>query len=109
MNERRGFPIGSRVKIRCTIKNESGTLIDPGDVTYQIRTPNGDDVVRTYLGTNVTRESLGVYYLWLTLDQHPKYRVRITATGSYQATTGDFEIPVDPSAFAKVDAWVIDT
>jgi hypothetical protein len=108
-HERRSFPIGSRVKIQCTIVDEGGTRIDPGDVTFQIRTPDGADVVRSYVGGNVTRQSLGVYYAWLALDQSPLYRVRITATGSYRATTGDFEIPVDPSAFVNVDAWVVDT
>lgn len=108
-HERRSFPIGSRVKIQCTIVDEGGTRIDPGDVTFQIRTPDGMDVVRTYLGAGVTRLSLGVYYTWLSLDQAPKYRVRATATGSYRATTGDFEIPVDPSAFPTVDGWVVDT
>ncbi len=105
-HERRSYPIGSRIKISVTMRTPAGTLIDPGDVVFQILTPNGDELAWTYLQSTVTRDSLGVYSAWLTLEQSPRYHVRISATGSYVATTGDFEIPVDPSRFPRVDAWV---
>ncbi len=106
MAERRSFPIGSRVKVKATIRDESGTLVDPGDVVFQIRTPDGVDTVLTYLTSQVVRVSTGVYYAWVSLEQAPRYHIRISCTGSYQATTGDFVIPVDPSQFPRVDSWV---
>jgi len=100
---RKGFPIGSRIKIQMTFRDETDTLADPSRVTIQWKTPEGILKSATYAAAEITRDSVGVYYMWITLDQSPIYWFRVTGSGTIRTTTGDFQVRVDPSMFAAVE------
>jgi hypothetical protein len=99
---RKSYPIGSRVRVRAVFRDENEALVDPTRVTFQYRTPEGVDSRLTLADGQVTRESIGRYFVWLSLEQQPRYLCRYTGSGNYRGTTGDFYINVDPSAFSRV-------
>lgn len=82
-------PVGSKVRLTATFKNDSGALDDPSTVVYRVVPPAGDaTLARHYTyGTDgaLIRDSIGVYHLDLIIDNSGDWRWSAEGTGNVEA------------------------
>jgi len=67
------------VTLTLTLKDEDGALLDPSEITAKVKAPGGN--VTTYLlsASQITRTSLGVYKLKVTLNASGRWYVNVKA------------------------------
>lgn len=81
--------IGSQPRLRVTFRLE-GIPTDPTAVSFFIKSP-GDSAVEYVYGTDseVVKESTGVYYMDVPLDESGRWDYRIVSTGTVVAAYED--------------------
>jgi len=72
----------TEVELKGTFRDADGNLVDPTEVTLQVRTPAGVISSYTYGAAEVTRESLGVFTKGVTLDASGVWYYRYKGTGA---------------------------
>lgn len=92
------FNIGDEITIKATFKNKVRDVSDPTTVTLIIRDPSGNEVSYTYSGGQLTRESTGVYYYNLQIDEDGNWYFRWKSTGNPMIAT-EYRIKVNRSYF----------
>jgi hypothetical protein len=85
------YVIDSSFKLEAEFTNESG-VADPTTVIFKIKKPDGTITTYTYgVDAEVIRESLGVYYMIVTVDTPGNWWYKIMGTEALiAATEGSF-------------------
>lgn len=82
------YIVGTLVEIDATFTDQFGTLMDPTDVTAQVRLPDGTVVVLT---NQVSHVGLGVYKVAYTPEINGLYAYRFAGDGAViAANEGEF-------------------
>lgn len=90
------FDIGNVVRLTVTFTDTAGELIDPSAVQLNIRPYGGDISTYTWLGGDIIRASLGVFYYDYTPSQPGLYYYRFIGTGALVAA-GDSSFSITSS------------
>jgi len=61
------------------------TLTDPTTITLVITDPSGNADSYTYAGAQITKESLGIFYKDITVDEVGEWKAVFTGTGACAA------------------------
>lgn len=72
----------TQVELSGTFRDTDGNLVDPTEVTLQVRAPGGTISSYTYGAAEVTRASLGVFTKAVDLDASGVYFYRFKGTGT---------------------------
>lgn len=73
---------GDKYEFRQEFRNKAGNLSDPATVSLRIKQPSGTILGPfTWAATEVTRESLGLFYYEKTLDSSGRWQAEWTTTG----------------------------
>lgn len=106
--------IGDTKKLRLSeIKDESGDLVDPTEVTIAIRAPDGTITTHTLAADEVVRNDLGDYFFLLELTQAGAWQYRWNTSGGVDlAEAGALIVGSDPiveafadDSFTVADVW----
>ncbi len=93
------FEVGNTIRAYGTFRSNTITvsdgvpaitaslLADPATVTLTITDPSGARVTYTYAGSEVTKDSTGVYYRDIPLVLPGEWSIRWTGTGAVAVTT----------------------
>lgn len=73
-----------QVRLRATF-TRLGALADPTAVTVTVKDPAGTKTVYTYAGSQIVKDSTGVYHYDLTVNQAGTWTYRWRSTGVAQA------------------------
>ena len=94
------YIVGDRPRVTATFRSSAGSLVDPQEVTAQVRAPDGTETTFVY-GTDVelVRASVGAFYLDVDLTTGGVWTVRWVGDGTI-AGAEELELRVRPSAFA---------
>jgi len=85
--------LGDRIELRASFISASGAFADPTEVTYRVKSPDGDVTVYTYGGATVTKNAVGSYSVWITPTVSGDWAWRAEATGSVvNAVEGRFRV-----------------
>lgn len=84
------FDVGDLVRVTITF-SVGGSNIDPTGLTFRHKDPSGNTSATFTYGTSseVVRESTGVYYSDVSVDEAGVWRVRWATTGTYQSAVED--------------------
>lgn len=83
------YIVGQTIPIKCTYRNDSGTLTEPGTpVTITINQPDGTTDVDA---ENCTQESTGIYYYNYTPSVAGRHWFQF-ATSDGDLEEGDFSV-----------------
>ena len=74
--------VGDTVRLECTFTDEHGDLANPTTVTLIHTDPSSNSTTLTHALSEVTRQSTGVYYYDLTLDEAGDWQIRYVGTGT---------------------------
>ena len=88
---------GDLLRATGTFRDLNDALVDPTTVTFKAKKPDGTVTTRTY-PTNVTKESVGVYYTDWDIDTSGTWSLRVESTGTAQAAE-EVRISVASSQF----------
>lgn len=92
------YTVGSVPRIRLEIRDDSGTLVTPGGLTFKLMNPAGVTVTYTLVSPQLIEDATGVYYVDYKVDMAGWWMYRFEATGSGEGAVEDtFE--VERSAF----------
>lgn len=81
---------GNLVRVRAQFKNESNALADPGAIIAKVTTPAGVETTYTYgVGTDIVRESLGIYHIDIEATEPDVWSFRFVGTGAVTAASQD--------------------
>ncbi len=89
--------IGSLLRLKATITDINGDVIDPTTVSLEVKKPSGSTDSYSYPAT-INRTSTGVYYKEITRDESGDWHYRWEATGTGQAAK-EHQFMVEPSNF----------
>lgn len=99
----KSYPVGSEIELVGTFRLPVvGTKVDPTDVHFQIRNPQGLVGYAKYSSGAVSKRATGEYFVNQPLNIAGEWSYRFTGTGVYRGTTGDVVVKVDPSQFVPV-------
>lgn len=103
MAQRNAYEVGDRVRLTATFTDEDDALTDPTEVTIRVQDPSGNEASDTYNGGagNVTRVSLGVFRLFVTIDESGRWHWKANGTGALVAAQ-ERSFTVRPSEFAAL-------
>lgn len=77
------YTLDQVVKLKATFTDTvTDALVDPTAIALRIRTPAGVTTEYTYALAQITRESQGVYYKLVTLNQCGKWQYRWISSGT---------------------------
>lgn len=77
------YAIGQVVRIRAAFTNLSGAPVDPGGVTFKVKSPLGAVTTYNYpADTQVVKDSTGNYHVDFEPDRQGVWPVRWVGTGS---------------------------
>lgn len=93
------YDVGDVVKVSSVFTNQSGTAVDPAQVKFRSRDPEGVITIYTY-GTDieVVKTATGNYYLSLPLTKPGTWNVRFEGNTTNRGAA-ETEVIVRPSAF----------
>jgi hypothetical protein len=74
--------VGETETLVFTLTDEDGDLADPTDITLEIKDPSGNIETLTYTGTDITRESIGVFTYDLAYDEDGIWLWEIETSGA---------------------------
>jgi hypothetical protein len=74
--------VGDVEELTATFTDEDDTLVDPTTVVLRVLDPSGNTDTYTYALAQITRDSLGVFYKDVTLDEAGEWRYTWTSTGT---------------------------
>ena len=92
------FDINDTIRLKAQYTTVSGTLSDPSSVTFKHQDPSSNDTTITLAGAGVTKDSTGVYYADLRLDEAGTWYFRAESTGT-PATAAEMSFEVITSQF----------
>jgi len=72
---------GTTIKAKAEFRNSSNVLIDPTSVTLKYKKPDDSIVTKTTGALEITKTSVGIYEIYLTLDLAGKYSFRWEGAG----------------------------
>ena len=86
------YPLGSVIHVEAEFRDHHNTLIDPTDVIMKTKSPNGAQ--KTYSGSDVIKESVGLYYVAVSTKNKPGFWIyRWEASGNVEVVAeGNFYI-----------------
>lgn len=76
------YDLGDVVELEATFTDDDGELADPTTITLKIKDPSANVTTLTYAAAELTRESMGVYYYNLTIDEAGMWYYRWISTGT---------------------------
>lgn len=76
------FDINDEVRLRAQFVDADGDLADPTTVTFKHQDPGNNDTEITLSGGGITKESTGIYFADLTLDEAGTWYFRAEGTGT---------------------------
>jgi hypothetical protein len=77
------YTLDQVVKLKATFTDTvTEALVDPTTVALRIRTPAGVVTEYTYALAQITKESQGVYYKLITLDECGRWKYRWISSGT---------------------------
>jgi hypothetical protein len=74
--------VGETETLVFTLTDEDGDLADPTELTLEIKDPGGNTESLTYTGTDITRESIGVFTYDLAYDEAGVWLWEIETSGA---------------------------
>jgi len=77
------YMVGNQIKLQATFIVE-GTVTDPTTITVRVKDPSGSVTVYTYSVT-VTKSTIGVYYVIVTMNLAGTWWVRWEGAGAVAA------------------------
>lgn len=82
------FHVGQLVRAYAYFRNRARVLTDPTAVVAKYEDPSGNETTKTY-GTDpeVVKESAGVYYIDISVDEAGTWYCRFNGTGTLQTAT----------------------
>lgn len=86
------FRIGEAVRLSDNFTDTALADVDPSTVTLKLRSPAGVQTSYTYAAAQVSRESMGHYYMDYVPVEAGQWRVRWEATGSQDAEQTIFDV-----------------
>lgn len=92
------FDINDEIRLRAQFTNVAGTLADPDTITFKHQDPSLNEATLTVSGGGVTKESTGIYYADLTLDESGTWYFRAEGTGTPK-TAAEMSFDVRTSQF----------
>jgi len=93
--------VGDRKRARWTVTNEAGSLADPAEMYFRIRSPAGVETTYEYLvDAELVRESLGTFSSAVTFDDDGSWWLRAKADGDIIDAL-EVEVRVRKSAFVS--------
>jgi len=78
------FDISDTVRARAEFRVAT-TLTDPTTITLLVTDPSGNADSYTYGAAQITKESTGIFYRDLTVDEAGEWQTRFTGTGAVVA------------------------
>lgn len=81
------YTLGQVVRLKGTIRDVTGALVNPTTVTARVRDPAGVTTAIT-----ATNESLGVYYVEVTANSSGVWYYRFVSTGTVTAGESSFTV-----------------
>lgn len=88
---------GDLQELKATFRDEDDTLVDPSTVSLKVMDPSGNVDEYTAVA-GLTRESLGVYFTDIELDESGDWHYWWTSTGSGEGAEPG-QITVAPTPF----------
>ena len=88
----------STVRCRATFRNSGGDLADPTTVTLRVQDPLKEDREYTVALSEVTRESLGIFYRDTYLNRSGRWFFHYEGTGTVPAAV-EGSLKVERSEF----------
>lgn len=85
----RDYTQGTLLRLTGTFKNLGGALADPTAITLKVQKPDGTSTSYTYAGAQVVKQSTGVYYYDVDLNQAGTWYYRYEGTSACQAAGQD--------------------
>jgi hypothetical protein len=87
------YQIGDMLRLQVSFTDADGAAVDPTTVTLTVLEPDANETSYTYGAAEVEKESTGVYYYDLTVDQAGIHFFRWSAGGAYVAVDeGSFKV-----------------
>ena len=78
------FDKNDKPRLKAQFVSLGGALNDPSAVTFKHKDPSGNAATLTHAAGQITRESTGIYYLDLALDEVGTWYFRAEGTGTPQ-------------------------
>lgn len=91
------FTKGATVRIAGYFKRNA-VYTDPTTVTLKVKDPSGNISTYTYAAGEITKESTGIYYKDVVLDESWTWKARYETTGPVE-TAVEIEMQVEVSEF----------
>jgi hypothetical protein len=88
---------GSVIKLNVVVRNEVSTVVDPADLTLEIKKPDGSTSSFSYPST-ISRDGVGCYSVDYTCDQGGRHFYRWESTGP--AGADEHQFIVNTGSFA---------
>lgn len=79
------YDTGDLVRITGTFKDLNGNFIDPSAIFFKYKNPLNVITTYTYGVSNITRASIGIYFVDIPLPLAGTYNYRFYSTGTGQA------------------------
>jgi nitrogen fixation protein FixH len=89
---------GERLEVMGTFTDVDGQPVDPDEVRFRIRRPNGNITTVAATDEAVRNPEPGTYVTEVNLDQHGTWHIRVESSGIGQAAT-EQRVAVLASAF----------
>jgi hypothetical protein len=89
------YTFGAQVKLRATIRDDTGALVDPTEVTLIVEEPDGTETIHRYTAapSDITRASVGVFYFDHTTVQVGTHEYRWKTESPIGAKESWFVVP----------------
>lgn len=80
------FDLGDLMRVTATFTDENDAAVDPDTVTFSVLHDDDEAAVYVYdTDPEVVKESVGVYYVDVSLNASGYWRARVASTGDGQA------------------------
>lgn len=87
---------GTTIKAKSEFRNVGGSLVDPSAVALKYKSPDGSITTKTFALGDITKDSAGVYEIYVTLSQVGNYVFRWEGSGN-DGSVSETTITVSPS------------
>ena len=76
---------GDRVRLRAVVTNYDDQVADPSSVVFTVRNPDGTPTVLTYGVDDVTRDSVGNYFVRYLCEIAGRHNWAVVVSGAIDA------------------------
>ena len=90
------YDVGDKPRVTCTFTDvDTSSQVDPGKVYCEVTNPDNTKTTYEYgVGTEIVRDSIGVYHIDVYLDQAGRWTVRWYSKQSAEAASVHYLIAV---------------